>query len=228
MRRRSIALAPRHHGPGDAGRLVGQRYRDQLLRLSGDQGEEPRIGRCWIALGGPKPRGRAIDQQAAQVSIPHLGDPSQALVAAARPLQRCQPEPGGKLPARGELSRIADRGRQSAGGDEADTRNALEPPGNLVAAEPRHQLLFHFLDTDLQVSELSGQQEDHLGRDRRHFDDRAIEKSIDKPERMLNPFGNGNAELGQLATDYVHQLGALAATWSFTTPVDSAVEPTWI
>jgi len=39
---------------------------------------------------------------------------------------------------------------------------------------------------------------------------RAVKKTIDEFQRMLDALGQHNAELGQLSADHVHQLGALA------------------
>lgn len=44
------------------------------------------------------------------------------VLSAARVLRRCQPEPGGKLSTRAELTRISNRGRQRSGTDRANAR----------------------------------------------------------------------------------------------------------
>ena len=51
------------------------------------------------------------------------------------------PSQAGELPARRELVRIGDRRRQSRRGDDPDPRNGLKASGDLVAPEPRHQIL---------------------------------------------------------------------------------------
>src|SRR4051812_42318212 len=56
-------------------------------------------------------RGHAGDQKTAQVLIAHLGDPTEALLAAAGVVQRCQPEPSRELTPGAELSGIRDGGR---------------------------------------------------------------------------------------------------------------------
>ena len=73
----------------------------------------------------------------------------------------------------------------------ADARNVLEPPGNFVAGEPRHQLFLDRPNWAMQLSQLFGQQEDHLGRDQWDLDDDPAEKPFRKPERMLKALITG-------------------------------------
>ena len=68
-------------------------------------------------------RGRADHKELSQIPVAHLGDAAEPVLAAARVLRRCQPEPGGKLSTRAELSRIGNRGGQRCGADRANARN---------------------------------------------------------------------------------------------------------
>jgi hypothetical protein len=60
-----------------------------------------------------------------------------------------------------------------------------------------------------QIANLLGQGDENPGRQRRNVQRLAVKKPIDKLERVLNAFGQHDAELGQLAADHVHQLSAL-------------------
>ena len=48
-----VGLPARHHGPDDAGRLVGQSHRRELARLAAEQAQQPRRGGWPAGWGGP-------------------------------------------------------------------------------------------------------------------------------------------------------------------------------
>src|SRR5829696_8836958 len=70
-----------------------------------------RVGRAGVMLVASDERGHAGDQKTPQVLIAHLGDPTEALLAAGGVVQRRQPEPARELTPRAELSGIRDGGR---------------------------------------------------------------------------------------------------------------------
>src|SRR4029077_2744116 len=98
LRRPAVGLAAHHHGPDDAGHLVGQRDRRDLFRLSRQQSHEPRRGAA--GLGGADHRGRPNHQQPSQILVAGAADPAELLSPGGRVLARCDADPGGKTPAR--------------------------------------------------------------------------------------------------------------------------------
>src|ERR1700730_5633187 len=70
--RMSVGLAAHHHGPDDAGHLVGQRHRRELLRLARQQSQEPRRGAARLGLLDD--RGGAEHEQPAQILVALAAD----------------------------------------------------------------------------------------------------------------------------------------------------------
>ncbi len=134
----------------------------------------------------------------------------QTLLAAAAIGSGRQAQPGGKLPARRELMRIGDRRGQGRCRDDPNAWNALETLHHRVGLRPAHKILLEIPDPRLQIAQLLRQGDDDLGRQSRKVQRLSIEQPRHKVEYMVNAFGHHNAELGQLATDHVDQLRALA------------------
>src|SRR6516225_5605805 len=116
-----VGLAAHHHGPDDAGHLVGQRDRHQLLWLACQQSQEPRRGAA--ALGLLDDRGGAEHEQPAQALVTLAADLAGPVFARRGILARRDADPGGKVPARAKgfcvrhLERKADAAdRPDAGG----------------------------------------------------------------------------------------------------------------
>ena len=119
---RLIGFAARHDSPHHAGHLVCHSYARQTRWLPGEQREEARIRSLGLMPCPSDQRGRADHQELSEIPVAHLGDVPETVLSAARVLRRCQPEPGGKLSTRAELTRISNRGRQRCGTDRANAR----------------------------------------------------------------------------------------------------------
>jgi len=148
---------------------------DQLGRLFPQELDRPGMG-FWVVADPSKLRGHPDDQQASQIPIAHLGDPPQALLAAAASGSGRQPQPGGKLPARGALMRIGHKGRQGRGRDDANAWNSLETLHDRVIAGPAHQIPLKVPDPGLQVAQVLRQGDENLSRQRRNAQRLSIEQ----------------------------------------------------
>jgi DNA invertase Pin-like site-specific DNA recombinase len=91
---------------GDARHLVGKRHGDKLERLLLDQPLRPHPQRVRVRLAVKQHGMRPDDEQFVQVTIAHLRDAPQPLLAARRVLLGSQPEKGGELARAGEAGRI--------------------------------------------------------------------------------------------------------------------------
>jgi len=72
----------RHHGPQDAGHLVGQSDGHELARLSLQQFQQPGRGGFAAGSGMSDDGGGADDEQLPQSLIAGFADPTQPLLAA--------------------------------------------------------------------------------------------------------------------------------------------------
>src|SRR4051812_11008457 len=82
-RRRSPINAPLdQQGPDNAGRLVGQGYGDQHLRLARQHPRQPRARGCAALNGSADHRTRAEDEQTPDGPLAHLRDCAEPLLAA--------------------------------------------------------------------------------------------------------------------------------------------------
>src|ERR1700732_391161 len=104
----TICLATCHDRPDDPRGLVRHRDGGHPGGFSCEQ-----IRKAWIEFGiflcTAHKRGRADNEQLAQVLVAHLGDTTKPLFATARLLKWRQSQPGSELPPRAELMRIGDR-----------------------------------------------------------------------------------------------------------------------
>ena len=98
LRRAPVSLAAHHHGPHDAGHLVGQRDRRQLLGLARQQFQQPRRGAARLGLLDD--RCRAQDEQPPQALIALSADLAGPVFACRGVLARRYAGPRGEVPAR--------------------------------------------------------------------------------------------------------------------------------
>src|SRR6266478_2426817 len=98
LRRPAVGLAAHHHGPDDAGHLVGQRHCRELLRLARQQSQEPRRGAA--ALGLLDDRGGAEHEPPAQILVALAADLAGPVSACRGVLARRDADPPRKVPAR--------------------------------------------------------------------------------------------------------------------------------
>lgn len=83
LRRRSgIACVVTHEREGDAGELVGGRHGDKLERLGLHQAIGPASQRIAATFAMEEDRVSADNEQLAQISVSHLGNSPQPLLAA--------------------------------------------------------------------------------------------------------------------------------------------------
>src|SRR5260370_13187243 len=96
--RMPVGFAAHHHGPEDAGHLVGQRDRRKLLRLARQQSKEPRRGAARLGLldhrGGPE------HEQSTQALIALAADLTGPVFACGGVLARRYADPRREVPAR--------------------------------------------------------------------------------------------------------------------------------
>jgi hypothetical protein len=84
---------------------------------------------------------------------------TEPILPAGGVLSRHEPKPGRELTARFEDGRIRHTGREGRGGDDAYTRDRLEPLACLVPPVPRHEMAFDLADLFRQALELRGQRQ---------------------------------------------------------------------
>src|SRR5260370_148600 len=99
-----VGLAAHHHRPDDAGHLVGQRDRRQLLWLARPQSQEPRRGAA--PLGLLDHRGGAEHEQPAQALVALAADLAGPVFACRRVLTRRDADPRREVPTRAKGLRI--------------------------------------------------------------------------------------------------------------------------
>ena len=92
-------FASRHHGPGDAGDLVGQGDGGDLGGSPAQEPDQPGMARIAHLLGAPDHRQGTDDEQLSQVSITRFRDTAEAFLAARGVLFRHQPDPGTQVAA---------------------------------------------------------------------------------------------------------------------------------
>lgn len=93
-----IGSALGHKCPNDTSHLVGKSKSDQHGWFTFEHTRQPRS--CSGSLSGRPPynRTRPDNKQSAQRSLPHLRSLAEPLLPARGMLQRCEPEPRGKIP----------------------------------------------------------------------------------------------------------------------------------
>jgi hypothetical protein len=96
----------------------------------------------------------AIDEQAAEITVPSFANSSEAGFASGRALSRHQPEPGGKLSAATEYVRICNRCCYRRGDDRPNPRNGGQTLANRVALVPRENLRLDTRDPCLGIFDL--------------------------------------------------------------------------
>src|SRR5260370_40270536 len=101
-----VGFAAHHHGPDDAGHLVGQRDCRQLLWLARQQFQEPRRGAAPFGLLDD--RGGAEHEQPAQALVTLAADLAGPGLAGRGGLARREAGPRRKGPARAKALRIRD------------------------------------------------------------------------------------------------------------------------
>ena len=99
----SIRFPGRHHGPRDAGHLVGQSHRRDLARLALQQCKQPSRSALAPWLGVADHRHRADDQQLSEPLVAGPADAAQTLTPASRVLLWHETQPGREVPPGGEL-----------------------------------------------------------------------------------------------------------------------------
>ena len=139
---------------------------------------------------------------------PGAADTLVVPLAGAGVLARGQTAPGGEIARGAELPARADGGDDGVGGEPADPGNGGQPPHHRVGLGGSHDLRLEGGDRALQsldMAEQGLQCGPQQRRDRRIFgrDQRA------QFGKATAPWGGDDAELGQLAAQAIHQLGAL-------------------
>src|SRR6516162_5671794 len=154
-RRTAVGLAAHHHGPDDAGHLVGQRKRGDLLRLARQQSHKPRRGAARLGLLYDS--GGAEYEQPAQILVACFADPAEPLPTGGRVLARRDADPGGKMPARVKRFRVRHLERKADATDRPDAGDRRQALAGLILPVPSHHSRLDRLQLDVQAIELAGQ-----------------------------------------------------------------------
>src|SRR5712691_13458739 len=149
-----IGLAAHHHGPDDAGHLVGQRDRRELLRLACQQSQEPRRGAARLGL--PDHRGCAEHEQPTQALVALAADLAGPMFACRGVLARGYADPCRKVPARAKGFWIGHFERETDAADRSDARYRRQALACMMLPVPRHQPRPHRPQLGIQGLELAG------------------------------------------------------------------------
>src|SRR3954465_15074209 len=175
-RRRSPINAPLdQQGPDNAGRLVGQGYGDQHLRLARQHPRPPRARGCAALTGPADHRTRTEDEQTPDGPLAHLRDRAELLLAAGRFLQGRQPEPGGEVAPGPEALRRGHEGRDRGGRDRTDAWDRHQPARHGVGLRALGDLGLQRLDLRLQRPEGADQHFQDGSSALRHGGDRILD-----------------------------------------------------
>ena len=150
--RLAVEFAAHHHGPQDAGHLVGQRNGGELSRPSRQQLDQP--GRGAPGLGKLDHRGGAEHQEPAQACVTLSTDPAWPGPAAGRILPRGYPEPGGEVARRTKRPGVGDLEREADCADRTDARLRRQRLADRVLFVPGQQLDLD--DLELVVIDIMG------------------------------------------------------------------------
>jgi hypothetical protein len=104
-------------GLDDPGRLVRHGNRCEADWFSFQKLHDPRMYTFWVSTRTLNLRGHADHEPSSQVSVSLLIDASKARFTPARPVQRGNPKPGGKLASILELFAVADGSHNGRSGD---------------------------------------------------------------------------------------------------------------
>jgi len=199
-----ICLAGRHHGPRDAGHLVGQSDRHQLARPALQQGQQP--GRGAARLGVSDDRRGPEHQQLAQPLVAGPADAAHALLAAAGVLARRQPDPGGQVAAGLELPRVDPYGQRQCA-DRPDAGNLGQQPADRVGLVLRHQRRVELGDLAVEMRDLLPQEGQQAARGLRYLG--ILRHRRQQLGHPAGAAGHHHAELSGMAAQRVDGLGAL-------------------
>ena len=94
----AVSLLPGLQRPGDACHPVGQRYRDDLLRLPRQHPRQPGICRHAAPEHGVHHRHGTRDHEPPEITLAHLRYFAKPRLTAGCVLSRHKAEPGGKVP----------------------------------------------------------------------------------------------------------------------------------
>src|SRR5438132_5983727 len=166
LRRPTVGLAAHHHGPDDAGQLVGQRHRRELLRLARQQFQEPRRG--VAALGLLDDRGGAEYEQPSQILVALAADLAGPVFFRGGVLARRDADPRRKAPARAKSFGVRHLERKADAADRPDAGDRCQALAGLIVPMPSHQPRLDRLQLAIYRLELAGQQAEHLARQCRY------------------------------------------------------------
>src|SRR6266481_699375 len=136
LRWTAVGLAAHHHRPDDAGHLVGQRDRRDLLRLLGQQPQKPR--RSAARLGLLDDGGGAEHEQSAQVLIALAADLAEPRPPGGRVVTRRDADPRRKVPARAKDPGIRHLERKADTADRPDAGDRRQALAGLILPVPGH------------------------------------------------------------------------------------------
>lgn len=211
----SEIVAVVQHRPGQAQVLGSDGDSGFPVTASLDQVSGPTTEAVLLVAESRENRSGAHDEQAAQVGIAGLGDPSESGFAATAVLPGDESSPGGELPTVLEVVSAAQTGDQSAGGGRADTGQLHQAPAALVLFGGLRNGQAVFLDTLIQPVCVNQQVADAAVGPAGEF----LEMGADFPAQPFDFLRQNNAELADQAAQAVVERGAF-----FNKPLPGTVQ----
>ena len=143
--------AVRHQGPGRSSHLVGKRCNGHVLRSSRKQLLKP----LRLVLGMCDHGTRAMDEQRSKVPVPSLAEVPDSRFASSAAMCRHKPQTCRELSPASPSAAVPQRGRQSRGAENSDTRHLTQVAGPVELRQQCGDLAVNLIDATLNVFERS-------------------------------------------------------------------------
>src|SRR5229473_5065322 len=199
------------NGPGDTGKLVGERDGEHVVvqpLLGGfDPGLEPMaLPALWLDQHNP----RRLDEQDAQVAIATLRYLAENYAIPSRGLLGDKPQPSGEVAAFAERIAIANGSYHCAGDDRPDPRHAHQPLATGIPARDGFDLARQALDALIEPAPVASQFLDRPHHARREDIGARTEDLGELSPQETQALADCNAALQEEGADLVDDAGALA------------------
>src|SRR6266436_6345028 len=195
-----------HHRPTDARHLIGERAGGDLALLGLEQFDQPGVLLGSLAA---QHRHRAVDQQAAQITVATLADRPELDLSSRAVLPRHQTERGGEVPSAGKGGGVDGERRHGAGQDRSVAGDGDQVPAGLVVAAPTDNLLLDDLDPSLEPAQGLHDRQQALVQRARYTLVCRIGQDRHQLADMMGTFGDHDAKLRHQPAQRVDQHGAL-------------------
>ena len=179
-----VGLLSRGQRPDYPCRPVGERHRDQHLRLTCQHPGQPRIRDLAAPARVLDDRHGSRDQEASQVSLSHLRYPAQPRLAARGVLSRHEADPGREVAPVPEALHRRREGLEGQRGDRSDSRDRHQPRRLFVLARARPELPVESVDLVIELPDPPEEQPAQL-------DDRLRQAHSSRPRASRPAAGSG-------------------------------------